>query len=272
MTHKSAVEIDLEPGSARPAQEDTIAAIQAYWNTHIHDLKIAQHPIGTKAFFEEHSAYRFEKLEYLPRVVDFAAYKGKRLLEVGCGIGIDLARFAQHGATVTGVDLAEEAIRLARKNFALYGLSGDFLTMNGENLQFRDHSFDLVYAHGVLQYTSDGERMTREIHRVLKPGGEAILMVYNRYSWLNLLSRLFGVELEHEDAPVFRKYSFREFRRMLRNFFQVEIIPERFPVKTRLHRGLKATVYNALFVSAFNWVPRSITRPLGWHLMARAIR
>jgi hypothetical protein len=97
-------------------------------------------------------------------------------------------------------------------------------------------------------------------------------MVYNRYSWLNLLGWLFGVPLEHEDAPVLNKYSIREFRDMLQGFSRVETIPERFPVKTRLHRGVKAMVYNGLFVGAFNLIPRAIVRPFGWHLMAKAIK
>ena len=144
--------------------------------------------------------------------------------------------------------------------------------MNGERLQLPDGSFDVVYAHGVLQYTSNPTAMIREIHRVLKPGGEAILMVYNRYSWLNVMSKLFGVKLEHEDAPVLRKYSISEFRSLLAAFRRVEIIPERFPVRTRLHSGLKAQLYNRLFVDAFNFLPKPIVRPLGWHLMAKAVR
>lgn len=256
-------------GSGPP---ELLEAIRAYWNAHIHDIEIAQHPIGTKEFFEELAAYRFEKLAYLPQVVDFTAYKDKRLLEVGCGLGIDLVRFAKHGTVVIGIDLAEESIRLARNHFALNGLDGELRTMNGEDLEFRDGIFDVVYAHGVLQYTGNAGRMIRQIHRVLKSGGEAILMVYNRTSWLNLLCLLFGVPLEHEDAPVLNKYSIREFKNMLRGFSGVEIIPERFPVKTRLHRGVKATVYNTLFVGAFNLIPKAIVRPFGWHLMAKAIK
>jgi hypothetical protein len=111
-----------------------------------------------------------------------------------------------------------------------------------------------------------------EIHRVLTPGGEAILMVYNWYSWLNLLGALCGVALKHEDAPVLNTYSIREFKDLLRGFSQVQIIPERFPVKTRLHRGLKATIYNTGFVGAFDFIPRAMVRPFGWHLMAKAIK
>jgi SAM-dependent methyltransferase len=251
---------------------DLLEAIRVYWNAHIHDLAIAQHPIGTKEFFEELAVYRFEKLAYLPQVVDFGAYQGKQLLEVGCGLGIDLVRFARHGALVTGIDLAEASIGLARAHVALNGLDAELHTMNGEHLQFRDASFEVVYAHGVLPYTRDAQRMVDEIHRVLKPGGEALLMVYHRYSWLNLLAALCGVALEHEDAPVLKKYSIGEFRALLRGFARVQIIPERFPVTTRLHRGMKATVYNTCFVGLFNRIPRALVRPLGWHLMAKAIK
>jgi 2-polyprenyl-3-methyl-5-hydroxy-6-metoxy-1,4-benzoquinol methylase len=252
--------------------DDLIDAIRKYWNERIHDLEIARHPVGTREFFEELATYRYEKLDYLPRVVNFSGYRGKKLLEIGCGVGLDLARFAQGGADVTGVDLAEVAINLAKKNFAFRKLTGDLQVMNGERLEFGSETFDIVYAHGVLQYTADIRTMLREIRRVLKPEGEAILMVYNRYSWLNGMSKLFGVELEHQDAPVLNKYSISQFRKLLSGFSRVEIIPERFPVPTRLHHGIKAAVYNGVFVNAFNLLPRAMVRPLGWHLMAKATK
>jgi SAM-dependent methyltransferase len=252
--------------------DDLIDAIRGYWNERIHDLEIARHPVGSKEFFEELADYRYEKLDYLPRVVDFASYRGKRLLEVGCGVGLDLVRFARHGAIVTGVDLAEVSIELARKNLAFHGLAGDLRMMDGEHLEFDDNGFDVVYAHGVLQYTADIGRMLAEIQRVLKPGGHAILMVYNRYSWLNGLSKVARVKLEHEDAPVLNKYSIPGFRKLLAGFSHAEIIPERFPVRTRLHHGLKGTIYNGLFVSMFGILPNALVRPLGWHLMAKAIK
>jgi SAM-dependent methyltransferase len=144
--------------------------------------------------------------------------------------------------------------------------------MNGEALAFEDGSFDVVYAHGVLQYTADAQRMVNELQRVLKPGGQAILMVYNKYSWLNLMSKVMNVGLEHQDAPVLNKYSIGEFKRLLRPFKEVRLVPERFPVETRLHHGLKARLYNQGFVKAFNLLPKPLVRPLGWHLMAFATK
>jgi hypothetical protein len=105
---------------------------------------------------------------------------------------------------------------------------------------------------------------------VLRPGGEAIFMVYNRISWLNALSKLMKVPLEHEDAPVLVKFSIAEFRRLLAPFADVRIIAERFPVKSRLHKGWKGVAFNTLFVGTFNALPRALVRRLGWHLMAFA--
>jgi ubiquinone/menaquinone biosynthesis C-methylase UbiE len=171
---------------------------------------------------------------------------------------------------VTGVDLSQTAIDLAEKNFSQNSLHGTLQVMDGEHLEYPDASFDIVYAHGVLQYTGDPDKMVQEACRVLKKGGEGIFMVYNRISWLNLLSQVTKVELEHEDAPVLRKYSIAEFKQLLKPFQSVRIVVERFPVKSRLHGGLKGMLYNTLFVGAFNAVPKCLVRPFGWHIMAFA--
>jgi hypothetical protein len=103
---------------------------------------------------------------------------------------------------------------------------------------------------------------------VLRPGGQAIVQVYNRLSWLNALSKVMRTPLEHEDAPVLRTYSPREFRALLEGFREIAVVPERFPVKTRLHGGLKGALYNTGFVGAFNALPRALVRRFGWHLLA----
>jgi SAM-dependent methyltransferase len=246
----------------------TVDEVRSYWERHIHDLEITTHPVGSRGFFEDLDHYHFEKLHHLLRLVDFDGYRGKHVLEVGCGAAVDLARFAKGGAICTGVDLAGSAIELARANFQQQGLSADFRVANAEALPFADESFDLVYAHGVVQYTADPPRLVNEVHRVLKPGGEAIFQVYNRVSWLNALSKLMKVGLEHDDAPVLLKFTIGEFRRLLVGFRGVRIVPERFPVKSRLHGGWKGTVYNGLFVGTFNLLPRSLVRRFGWHLLA----
>ena len=246
-----------------------IDEIQRYWDHRIHDLEMTDEPVGTLAFFDDLDEYRFDKLRYLPQLVDFAGFRGQRLLEIGCGIGTDLVRFARGGARVTGVDLAPTAIELARKNFLLHAVTAEELRVaNGEALPYLDASFDVVYGHGVVQYTANAPQLIHECHRVLKPGGTAIFMVYNRVSWLNALSKVMKVPLEHEDAPVLKKYSIGEFRALLQPFTTTRIVAERFPVKSRLHGGWKGIAFNTMFVGTFNALPRALVRPLGWHLMA----
>jgi SAM-dependent methyltransferase len=246
----------------------TIDEVRTYWERHIHDLKITRHPVGSRGFFDDLDQYHFEKLHHLMRLIDFDAYRGQSVLEVGCGAAIDLARFAKGGARATGVDVAASAIELAKANFAQQGLAGDFYVVNAEALPFPDGSFDLVYAHGVVQYTADPRRLVDECRRVLKPGGEAIFQVYNRISWLNALSKLMKVGLEHDDAPVLLKFSIGGFRRLLSGFRDVRVVPERFPVKSRLHGGWKGAVYNGAFVGTFNVLPKALVRRFGWHLLA----
>jgi SAM-dependent methyltransferase len=246
----------------------TTADVRDYWNRHIHDLEITRHPVGSPGFFADLDQYHFEKLHHLLRLVDFDGYRGKRVLEVGCGAGTDLVRFARSGAIVTGVDLSPSAIALARDNFSQQQLQADLREADGERLPFADDSFDLVYAHGVIQYAASDRAVVDECRRVLKPGGEAIFQVYNRVSWLNALSKLMKVPLEHEDAPVLRKYSASEFRRLLSGFREVRIVGERFPVKSRLHGGWKGLVFNTFFVGTFNAIPRPLVRRYGWHLLA----
>jgi SAM-dependent methyltransferase len=246
----------------------TNAEVRAYWNRHIHDLEITRHPVGTPGFFADLDQYHFEKLHHLPRLVAFDGYRGRKVLDVGCGAGTDLIRFARGGAEVTGVDLTQSAIDLARQNFAQQGLTGDLRVSDGEHLPFADNSFDLVFAHGVVQYTSAPSALVAECHRVLKPGGEAVFQVYNRVSWLNLLSKVMKVPLEHEDAPVLVKYTASEFRRLLAPFREVRLVYERFPVKSRLHGGWKGLAFNTMFVGTFNALPRALVRRFGWHLLA----
>jgi SAM-dependent methyltransferase len=255
--------------SATPTPVALNREVRVYWNDRIHDLEMTDQPVGTKAFFDELDDYRFDKLAYLPKVVDFGGYRGQRLLEIGCGIGTDLVRFAAGGARVAGVDLSETAIRLARQNMDQHGHPADvFVVGDGVALPLPEASFDVVYAHGVLQYSADPRGIVEEALRVLRPGGSAIFMVYNRVSWLMALSRITNVGLEHQDAPGLRLYSIAEFQALLQGFASVRIVPERFPVKSRLHRGWKAAAFNGVFVGVFNALPRGLVRRFGWHLMA----
>jgi ubiquinone/menaquinone biosynthesis C-methylase UbiE len=242
--------------------------VRAYWNTHIHDLEISTYAPGTAGFFADLDQYHFEKLHHLLDLIHFDEWKDKDVLDVGCGAGVEVVRFARAGARTTGVDIAESAITLARQNLEQQGLQARLEVADGEQLPFPDASFDFVFAHGVVQYTGNDRGMVAEIHRVLRPGGLAVFQAYNRNSWLNLLSKVMKTPLEHEDAPVLKRYSDTEFRRLVSVFTDVRMVFERFPVKSRLHKGWKGMAFNTFFVGAFNVLPRALVRRYGWHMLA----
>lgn len=242
--------------------------VRDYWNTHIHDLEISTHAPGTPGFFADLDQYHFEKLHHLLDLIHFDEWKDKDVLDVGCGAGVEVVRFARAGARTTGVDIAESAITLARQNLEQQGLQARLEVADGEHLPFPDASFDFVFAHGVVQYTGNDRAMVAEIHRVLRPGGLAVFQAYNRNSWLNLLSKVMKTPLEHEDAPVLKRYSDTEFRRLVSVFTDVRLVFERFPVKSRLHKGWKGMAFNTFFVGAFNLLPRALVRRYGWHMLA----
>ena len=157
--------------------------VREFWQQHPCGTKFSDAEMGSREFFERVEAHRYEKEWHIPAAANFAGTHGLKVLEIGCGMGTDGAQFARAGADYTGIDLTNAAVELARKRFAASELKGDFLVSDGENLDFANDSFDLVYSHGVLHHTPDIEAAVREIHRVLKPGGRAMVMLYHRGSY-----------------------------------------------------------------------------------------
>src|SRR6185503_11603511 len=157
--------------------------VRAFWQAHPCGTKFGDAEMGTREFFERVEAHRYAKEWHIPAAAGFASTRGLRVLEIGCGMGTDGAQFAAAGADYTGIDLTEAAIDLARKKFAIAGLKGEFRVADAEKLDFADESFDVVYSHGVLHHTPDTEGAIKEIHRVLKTGGRAVVMLYHRGSY-----------------------------------------------------------------------------------------
>jgi SAM-dependent methyltransferase len=157
--------------------------VRAFWQANPCGVKFADAAPGTRHFYELVEAHRYTKEWHIPVAADFASARGLKVLEIGCGLGTDGAQFAEAGADYTGVDLTEAAVELARKRFELFDLPGKFQTADAENLDFDNESFDLVYSHGVLHHTPETEKAIREIHRVLRPGGRAVVMLYHRGSY-----------------------------------------------------------------------------------------
>lgn len=165
------------------AQQSLKDRVRAFWQANPCGTKFSDAPPGTRLFYERTEEHRYTKEWHIPEAADFTGARGLRVLEIGCGLGTDGAQFAKAGAIYTGVDLTEAAVELARRRFELFELPGTFRTADAENLDFADESFDLVYSHGVLHHTPDTRRAVREVHRVLRPGGRAVVMLYHRDSY-----------------------------------------------------------------------------------------
>jgi SAM-dependent methyltransferase len=118
------------------------------------------------------------------RLFRYDAYRGRDVLEIGCGMGAMAANWASNGARVTAVDLTPVAVEQTRRRFSLFGLEGDIREADARRLPFPDHSFDYVYSWGVLHHSPDLVRSVGELIRVLRPGGEFGVMLYHRRSFL----------------------------------------------------------------------------------------
>jgi len=130
---------------------------------------------------------------YAPWMADELGYgcaRGLDVLDVGSGQGIDLIGFARAGAHVTGIDLTPRHVELARAHLASLGLSGEVVDGDAERMPFEDASFDFVSSNGVLHHTPNVDIALREIFRVLRPGGTARILLYNKRSWHYLLQQV----------------------------------------------------------------------------------
>ena len=157
--------------------------VRAFWQENPCGTKFADAPPGSRRFYELVEEHRYKKEWHIPEAAQFAHAKDLAVLEVGCGLGTDGAQFAKAGARYTGIDLTDAAVELAKRRFELFDLPGTFRVTDAERLDFPDNSFDLVYSHGVLHHTPDTAAAIREIHRVLRPGGKAVVMLYHRDSY-----------------------------------------------------------------------------------------
>lgn len=118
----------------------------------------------------------------------FYYFKNKKVLEIGCGAGVDAVRFTNADALYTGIDLTDIAVSLTKKKIKNKGI---VITMNAESLDFPDDYFDLIYSHGVIHHTITPQKVIEEIYRVLKPHGLFCLMIYNKLSCRYLLDIMF---------------------------------------------------------------------------------
>jgi ubiquinone/menaquinone biosynthesis C-methylase UbiE len=214
--------------------------VRAFWQENPCGTKFADAEPGSRRFYELVEEHRYTKEWHIPIAANFQDAQGSKVLEIGCGLGTDGAQFAKAGAEYTGVDLTDAAVELARRRFQVSNLPGTFRTADAEKLDFPDNSFDLIYSHGVLHHTPDTEAAVNEVHRVLRPGGRAMVMLYHRDSYnyrvnISLLRRAgahllrseTGIALVHRltGEPI---ESLREHARLLKTQEENYLKPDEF--------------------------------------------
>jgi ubiquinone/menaquinone biosynthesis C-methylase UbiE len=198
-----------------------------------------------RRFFEQIERERDVQEPKLREFAKFDASSGKRVLEVGLGMGTDLVRWARAGAVVTGRDLTQASVTAVRERLALEGLQGDIAVGDAENLEFPDDTFDIYYSWGVLHHTPNTERALAEAHRVLRPGGELRVMLYHWPSvgallvWLAqgpLRGRFIGPRtayFRYVESPGTQMFSRRAARELAAKYFR----PETIRVSTHIAAG-----------------------------------
>jgi ubiquinone/menaquinone biosynthesis C-methylase UbiE len=249
-----------------PASVDQKRRVKSFWEEEPCGVAHAEAPEGTREFYDEIERTRNELEPFIERFADFDGARGKRLLEIGVGVGTDFVRFARAGAIASGVDLTEHAVELVRRRLELEGLEADLRVADAERLPFADGTFDRVYSWGVLHHTPDTGRSVREAIRVLRPGGELCVMLYARHSWvayglwirhallagkpLRSLADVLSAHMESEGTKGFTKGEMRELFGELQNL-RIDKVGTAYD--RQISRGLASLTGNRL----------------GWFLVAR---
>lgn len=175
---------------AEEVSDAPIEERRGFWTEYQPGFRVSDAPVGSPEFFAEVERNRYE-LE--PAIREFAAFQecaGLKVMEGGCGIATDGINFARAGADYTGVDFSPTALELAQRRFEQEGRTAQFVRASLTDIPLEDDTFDRVYSNGVIHHLPETERAVNEFHRVLKPGGQATVLVYHRTSlnyWFNIM-------------------------------------------------------------------------------------
>jgi ubiquinone/menaquinone biosynthesis C-methylase UbiE len=268
----------------------TIEDVKTYWNNRPCNIRHSPAEIGTKQYFDEVEQRKYFVEPHIPKFAQFDRWKGKNVLEIGCGIGTDTINFARAGANVTAVDISAESLNLAKKRAEIYGVSSSikFLECNAEELDkvLPKCHYDLVYSFGVIHHSPNPSAVLRAVTSLIREDGDLKLMVYNLLSWKAVYicftygkMRFWKIrefiprysEAE-EGCPITFAYTKNEAKRLVESEgFQVNntyidhIFPYQIPQyvkyqyeKTRLIKVMPPSIF------------RKLEKVMGWHIMIEA--
>jgi len=267
-----------------------IEDVKDFWDRRPCNIRHSPKPVGTREYFDEVEARKYFVEPHIPRFAEFPRWRGKKVLEIGCGIGTDVINFARAGASVTTVELSQNSLEIAKQRASVYGLQDRirFYCGNAEELSafLPVEPYDLVYSFGVIHHTPHPERIIDEIRHYVQLGSTVKIMVYHRYSWKVLwillkygqarFWRLAELVAQHSEAetgcPVTYTFTKRELSKLLEDygFRVIEMwVDHIFP-----YRILDYLQYRYLRIWYFRWMPqplfRCLERHFGWHLCVTA--
>ena len=209
--------------------------VRKFWDDAACGEKLLLEDVALEGFRKQ-AGKRYALEPYIVPFADFNNVRGKKVLEVGVGLGADHQRFAESGAALTGIDLTPRAVNLTRQRFEKLGLESKLEVGDAENLIFEDNSFDVVYSWGVIHHSPDTKKAANEIYRVLRPGGACKVMIYHRYSlvgfmlWLRYallrgrpLTSLDAIYANYLESPGTKAYSEAQARYLFAAFENVTI-------------------------------------------------
>jgi 2-polyprenyl-3-methyl-5-hydroxy-6-metoxy-1,4-benzoquinol methylase len=253
-------------------KEDIKNEIVEYWDRQPCNINHSKSELGTLQYFEEGAAKRYKAEPHIKEFADFSSYNGKRVLEIGCGIGADAIEFAKAGAEYVGIDISQESLNLAIQRFKVYNLEGKFYLRSGDEDLSDLGKFDLVYSFGVLHHYPDIQQTLDNIHDSLVDNGKLKFMVYAKNSWKYAMIQKGLDQYEAQSAcPYAIAYTNDEIYQLLNGKFDVQNIKQAhcFMYNVMLY---KQNIFQ--LESWFAAMPvdmrDAIREYLGWHLLVDA--
>lgn len=256
--------------------QPTIDQVAAYWDARPCNIRHSPAEVGTREYFDQVEQRKYFVEPHIPGFANFAQWQGKRVLEIGCGIGTDAINFARSGAIYTGTDLSSESLALARKRFEVYGLKGDLIQGNAEQLsEFLPNrpKFDLIYSFGVIHHTPDPLAVLRSARRFAHEQTELRIMLYAHNSWKAAMIEAGMDQPEAQSGcPIAYTYTVDGVRELLQAaaFKVLEVSQDHiFPYQIDLYRNYEY-VREPWFQCMSARMFKALEEKFGWHLLIRA--